>query len=154
MIIKQISDRLHRSQVLYTSLVETMDEKYLAQKLPKLPSNTVGQQLWCVIGARNSYLKAAQAGKWSGFSCPLSWEDTVSKKQVLAQLESTFDQISDFISSLELSAENEISFLLDLLEHEVQHQGQLIRYMYGLKLQIPEQWKKRYSLGASPHLNL
>lgn len=32
------------------------------------------------------------------------------------------------------------------LEHEAAHQGQLIRYLYGLRLAIPESWRKRYAL--------
>jgi len=35
---------------------------------------------------------------------------------------------------------------LDLLEHEAAHQGQLIRYLYGLALPIPASWKRRYAL--------
>jgi uncharacterized damage-inducible protein DinB len=33
-----------------------------------------------------------------------------------------------------------------LLEHEVQHHGQLIRYLYGLGIERPESWKQRYAL--------
>jgi hypothetical protein len=36
--------------------------------------------------------------------------------------------------------------VLDLLEHEAQHHGQLIRYLYALKLAIPDSWKARYAL--------
>jgi hypothetical protein len=36
--------------------------------------------------------------------------------------------------------------VLDLLEHEAAHHGQLIRYLYGLKLPIPAGWKRRYAL--------
>jgi len=34
----------------------------------------------------------------------------------------------------------------NLLEHEAQHHGQLIRYLYGLRLPIPASWKSRYAL--------
>lgn len=36
--------------------------------------------------------------------------------------------------------------LMSLLEHEVQHHGQLIRYLYGNRLAIPQSWKARYTL--------
>jgi hypothetical protein len=39
-----------------------------------------------------------------------------------------------------------VRLILDLLEHEAQHHGQLIRYLYGLNLEIPESWKTRYAL--------
>ena len=35
---------------------------------------------------------------------------------------------------------------LDLLEHETQHQGQLIRYVYGLKYKFPKSWAERWAL--------
>jgi hypothetical protein len=35
---------------------------------------------------------------------------------------------------------------MDLLEHEVAHHGQLIRYLCGLRIDIPESWKSRYAL--------
>jgi hypothetical protein len=38
------------------------------------------------------------------------------------------------------------ALLIDLLEHEAQHQGQLIRYLYGLGITVPTSWKNRYNL--------
>jgi spore coat protein CotF len=35
---------------------------------------------------------------------------------------------------------------MDLLEHEIQHHGQLIRYIYGNKLTFPNGWKQRYNV--------
>ena len=67
-----VADRLDRSFGLYRDLVPILDERVLAAKLGDLPSNTVGAQLWCVIGARESYARAIAAGQWSGFSCSLN----------------------------------------------------------------------------------
>ena len=36
--------------------------------------------------------------------------------------------------------------MLDALEHEAAHQGQLIRYLYALNLSIPDIWKARFAL--------
>ena len=36
--------------------------------------------------------------------------------------------------------------LLALLEHEAQHQGQLIRYVYALDYTFPESWASRWAL--------
>ena len=35
---------------------------------------------------------------------------------------------------------------LALLEHETQHHGQLIRYLYGLGIPRPESWQRQYAL--------
>ncbi len=146
MILKELKNRLNRSQKMYYTLIQELDEKYLSKKLTDLPSNTIGQQIWCVIGARTSYLKAAKAGKWNGFECPLDWEKTSSKLDVVSNLENTYSEIERFLNDASSLKESEVSLLLDLLEHEVQHHGQLIRYIYGLKLKMPSTWKERYNL--------
>lgn len=37
-------------------------------------------------------------------------------------------------------------WLGDLLEHETQHHGQLIRYIYALDIPRPPSWRERYAL--------
>ncbi|MNL45598.1 hypothetical protein D3C87_1682570 [compost metagenome] len=50
-----------------------------------------------------------------------------------------------FLEKAEELSEPALKFLLDLLEHEAQHHGQLARYLYGLKVGVPESWKSRYN---------
>ena len=42
------------------------DDK-LKLKISNVSSNSIGEQAYCIIGARESYLKAFNVGKWSGF---------------------------------------------------------------------------------------
>lgn len=42
--------------------------------------------------------------------------------------------------------EGQTEFLHELLEHEIMHHGQLIRYMYGNKLGFPKSWSDRYTV--------
>jgi hypothetical protein len=44
------------------------------------------------------------------------------------------------------SADPSEEMIIDLLLHEAQHHGQLIRYIYGLGLDFPESWRRRWSL--------
>lgn len=138
-----IVKKLQRAFSLYDELIEFIPEEYLSQKVLGSPSNELGQQLWCVIGARNSYLKALKAGSWQGFECPLKWGETGSKKSIAGVLQST---ASETIQYLESNSKYDMSVLLDLLEHEIQHHGQIIRYLYAFKLGVPDGWKKRYNL--------
>ena len=80
-ILSAIEDRLDRSFRLYRDLVESIDGGHLGSKLPGLPSNTVGSQLWCVVGARESYARAIGEDGWGGFSCSLV---TVTEKAQVA----------------------------------------------------------------------
>jgi hypothetical protein len=143
---KILNGKLERTFGLYDCLLEAIDDQHLQADLKGLPSNTLGSQMWCVIGARQSYLRAILAGGWQGFKCSLAGAETGNRLAVREHM-----QISarDFLSAMEkMDSMNpaQQSLLFDLIEHEAQHQGQIIRYLYALKIQIPEVWKKRYSL--------
>ncbi len=143
---KKIHWRLERTNRLFLDLLEFIPNEYLSSKLSNLPSNTIGQQLWCVIGARSSYLKAIKAGEWKGFECCLSWKETSNAERVKEALNSTFTELNSYLNNTTELEDSGISYLIDLLEHEVQHHGQLIRYLYGLKLGVPKSWQDRYNL--------
>ena len=139
--------RLTLAMGLYQELVSALPAEALGMKLPDLPSNTIGSQLWCVVGARESYVKAIRAGKWQGFACRLTKATSKDKARVGEALAETAALAEQCLAdeSLEWTAERE-RLLVTLLEHEVQHHGQLIRYLYGNRLEVPPGWKERYAL--------
>ena len=124
-----LKEKLQRSFGLFDDLVQELKEENLKLDLAGLPSNTIGQQLWCVVGARHSYLRAILAGAWQGFSCSLDAKSIENKISVQEQLSASH---KTFISA--------IAGLSSLTP------GQLIRYLYGQKLPVPATWKKRYNL--------
>jgi hypothetical protein len=134
--------RLTQSFQLTHDLVAHLEETSLNLDLPGLPSNRLSAQLWCVVGARESYLRAVASGGWQGFSCSLSAPQI--KKDVLSALESMQRQLSDLDFSDLTEAQKELAFAL--LEHEVQHHGQLIRFVYGNGLTFPKSWNLRYTV--------
>ena len=136
-----------RSMRLYDDLLVALPESALGMKLPGVPSNTIGAQLWCVVGARESYARAVEAGAWSGFACSLTSAGARDKPAVQAALVTSAGAVVAKLAQLESFDDARTRFIADLLEHEAAHQGQLIRYLYGLKLAIPESWKARYALG-------
>jgi predicted alpha/beta hydrolase len=95
---EQLQKRLSRTQTLYVDLLERLDAGLLASRLGELPSNSIGGQLWCVVGARHSYAKAARAGSWQGFSCPLPGDQVTDPAAVLAALNSTFEEVLEAVS--------------------------------------------------------
>jgi hypothetical protein len=139
-----LSARFERSFGLYRDLLEGIGPEALGWRLGDLPSNTIGGQLWCVIGARESYSRAIRAGAWVGFSCSL--DDPGSPAKVGAALAASERDVRDALGGLIAPETVTSGLILDLLEHEAAHQGQLIRYLYGLKLAIPASWKARYAL--------
>jgi hypothetical protein len=134
--------KLDRAFQLTHDLVVHLDEASLSLDLPNLPSNRIAGQLWCIVGARESYTRAIQAGGWKGFSCSLKTPRI--KQSVLAALESTLLQMNAIDFTDLTDAQIELAF--DLLEHEIQHHGQLIRFVYGNGLTFPDSWHKRYTV--------
>jgi len=139
-----LASRFDRSFALYRDFADSLEEPTLAEKLPGLPSNTIGLQLWCVVGARESYARAIRGGSWTGFACSLN--SPREKVPVIGALGRSADEMRTVIDGIEGFSETQQGLVLDLLEHEAAHQGQLIRYLYGLRLAIPESWRSRYAL--------
>ena len=139
---QKLKEKLDRSFTLTHDLVTHLNEPSLNLDLPNLPSNQIAGQLWCIIGARESYTKAIETSGWKGFSCSLT--TPLVKKSVLVALETTDKRLNE-IDFTELT-NVQIEFAFDLLEHEIQHHGQLIRFVYGNGLAFPESWNKRYTV--------
>jgi hypothetical protein len=128
---------------LTQDLADCLDAAQLRMKLPGLPANAIGEQLWCVVGARESHLKAMQQGGWAGFSCSL--KDAFAPEAVRGALAESAAALLATLESAELDAARQ-GLLLDLLEHEITHHGQLIRYVYANRLEFPASWKERYTV--------
>lgn len=128
----------------YEELADNLPDEAFVANLGER-SNRVGQQMWCVIGARESYGEAIKAEKWQGFGCSLSDDETRDKATVKAALAESSAAMKDLLASTEWS-EYRDRVLVALLEHEAQHQGQLIRYVYSLGYSFPESWIRRWAL--------
>lgn len=138
----KLKARLDRSFELTYDLVAHLDEYCLGLDLPGLPSNRISEQLWCVVGARESFMAAIEAGNWAGFSCSLT--TPIVKGSVLAALHATHERLNR--NEFATLSETQLDLAFDLLEHEIQHHGQLIRFIYGNRLTFPDRWHQRYTV--------
>lgn len=145
-ILDVLRANLHRSVSLYEALITQIPESALAERLPGIRSNTMGQQLWCVIGARESYGRAIEAGEWNGFSCSVKREQCSSRVDLATSLAASGKRLLEVVSARDSFTDVQHQFIVDALEHEAAHQGQLIRYLYALNLPIPDLWKSRFAL--------
>lgn len=141
--MKILTEHLQKVFALTSDLVDSLSADDLKLKLKDLPSNTIGEQLWCVAGARESYLKAIVNSGWMGFNCSL--KNTTSKIDIIQNLENNSEECLSYLNTHELN-EIQSELIITLLEHEVQHHGQLIRYIYGNKLDFPKSWRDRYNI--------
>lgn len=138
--------RFERSNTLYLDFLDTVPEGRLGSRLADLPSDTIGHQLWCVLGARESYPRAAKAGQWQGFTSPVTAEQTTDAAALRSAFVQTAADLDAWIAGLAADDEESLRYVLALLEHETQHQGQLIRYLYGLGIDRPHTWQQQYAL--------
>ena len=129
--------RLERANTLYLDFLDTIPPEHLGSHLRDLPSDTIGHQLWCVLGARESFPKAARAGEWQGFTSPVSREGTSDAAALRAAFVQTAGDVDEWVAGIDAGDEDSLRYVLALLEHETQHQGQLIRYLYGLGYRPP-----------------
>jgi hypothetical protein len=139
-----LRERLERSFSMYRGLAAELSAGALTSRLGDLRSNTIGGQLWCVVGARESYGRAIAAGSWSGFSCSL--DDPADASKVMAALVRSEEDVRSALDAMHAADDAPWGLVIDLLEHEAAHHGQLIRYLYGLGLSIPDSWKRKYAL--------
>jgi hypothetical protein len=142
MLNATLRDRLAAAFSLTHDLFAHLDEASLLLDLPKLPSNRIAAQAWCIAGARESYLRAIREGGWQGFNCSLT--NPRSRESVLGNLRQSASEFEALDFDDLDSPAIETAFLL--LEHEVQHHGQLIRYVYANGLTFPGSWNERYTV--------
>lgn len=121
----RIVKRLDRAFSLSADLFDLLVEQNLDLKIGVHPSNTIRGQVWCMIGARESYFNAIKSAEWGGFSCSLKGSDPIENIREL--LDTTKNQ------------------LMKIGEGKLDD-GQLIRYVYANKLKFPKRWTKRYTV--------
>ncbi|MDL9978949.1 hypothetical protein [Microbacterium candidum] len=138
--------RFARANRLYLDLVDALTPELLASRLPGLPSDAIGHQLWCVLGARESYPAAARAGQWQGFTSPVARDASADAASLRAAFEATAADVDLWVAEIGPDDEESLTYALALLEHETMHQGQLIRYQYGLGIARPHSWQQQYAL--------
>jgi uncharacterized damage-inducible protein DinB len=122
----------------YAALIAQVRGDELKERLDAPKHKSLGEHLWCVIGSRESYARAITAGKWSGFSCSMqqfSHDDFAAKLASSAStVIETLEQTGDWTPERD-------ELLLQLTEHEVMHEGQIIRHMYGMQRTLPATWR-------------
>lgn len=122
----------------YDDLMIRIDDESLKQNLQVEKSKSLGEHLWCIVGARESYGRAIAAGSWQGYDCSLK---ELSVGSVVKALTRSKEAVLETVSGVEGWNEAQDQLLIDLLEHETMHEGQIIRLLYGLGDKPPDSWK-------------
>lgn len=134
-VIKNIESRFESM----LDIVKTMEPVLLTQQLDIAKSKSVGEHMWCIVGARESYSRALIKGEWDGFSCSLESDDNL--EEIINALNASKMQFEQAVKSLDNWTQSRDELLVSLLEHETMHEGQLIRHIYGLGHSLPDSTK-------------
>lgn len=129
-IISSLKQRLSA----YDDLISNSNDEQMGQKLDIPKHKSLGEHLWCVVGARESYARAITEGAWSGFGCSLS---SLAQAEVEKTMKASGENLIKAIEAVQDWTPEREGFLLTLAEHEVMHEGQIIRHLYGLEREIP-----------------
>ena len=148
MIYGILRERLSRVLDLTNALADEVSAETLKLHNANGRSNTIGQQFWCVVGARESYARAFEHGSWRGFSCSLTAQGVHEPQAVRKALVDSRELVQSKLESLAEASTDDarVNVLFDLEQHEVQHHGQLIRYFYANALPFPQGFAARYNL--------
>ncbi|WP_339388877.1 hypothetical protein [Vibrio caribbeanicus] len=120
-------------------LVQELEGSFLGCKLPIPANKSIGEHMWCIIGARESYARSLLKGSWAGFECSL--QNSSDKVEIMEKLELSRLQFTSACESVEDWTQERDELLVHLLEHETMHEGQLIRHIYALEQPIPAKVK-------------
>lgn len=134
---QQLVDRLLKRFDAYSDLAARLDADLLKQKIDVPKHKSLAEHLWCIIGARESYARAIEQGAWAGFSCSMQsfgaadFADKLRDSQL--EVETALHNVADW-------TDERSDLLATLAEHEVMHEGQIIRHMYAINQELPSSW--------------
>ena len=135
--IDQISTRLTQRFDAYAQLLDQLNPDLLQKTIPVPKHKSLAEHLWCVVGARESYARALAAGSWQGFACSM---DSFTLADFKTKLVSSAKAVNDSLDDVSDWNSERVELLLMLAEHEVMHEGQIIRHMYALEQDLPDCW--------------
>ena len=134
-------------------LLDHLSDTDLARRLPFPESQTLGYQFWCMLGAQESWQPLLTKGVWEGFACSLNDlpSEAITVALIKNKMQAADQQLFAALDSGDLlrifpERGTALAQYLRLAEHEGHHHGQLINFIYALKLPIPASWADEWAL--------
>ena len=129
-----IVDNLAKRIGFYDDLIEQANDNTLAAELAVPRNRSLGAHLWCIVGTRESYAKAIAAGEMSGWSSSVK---RFEQDEFRDKLTRSGRDLLDAIGAVSDWTPERDKLLAEVAEHEVMHEGQIIRLMFGLEKPLP-----------------
>jgi hypothetical protein len=131
--------------------LDVLDQAQLAQRLPFPESESLGYQFWCMVGAHESYLRKLRHGSWQGFASSLDQFPAATPAIIRQQMEQADSELAALCATTDLGAQlangqHGYEVVFQMIKHEMHHHGQLINFMFYLRLPIPASWQREWAL--------
>ena len=133
-----ILENLKTRFTAYDDLALELDDAALDARIDVPKHKSLKEHLWCVVGARESYAEAFRAGAWKGFACSMT---AFSSDDFKIALKSSAVAVVHAANTVQDWTEEHDRLLATLSEHEVMHEGQIIRHVYAMNGVLPVSWK-------------
>ena len=132
-IIRNLENRFSA----YADLIAQTDAPALEATLAVEKHKSLKEHLWCLVGARESYAKALAANGWQGFACSMT---SFTPADFTSALASSSTEVMQAVQQIDGWTQAQEELLATLAEHEVMHEGQIIRHLYALGKTPPSSW--------------
>jgi uncharacterized damage-inducible protein DinB len=133
-------------------LLDVLQPTDLPRALPFPESESLYNQLWCMLGTTESFAKRIAAGSWQGWDSSLSYDpEDVTLGDIRQHLKESDDRLfaalrqNDVLQAFP-DGSTPLRHYLRLVEHESHHHGQLINFIFALNLPIPQSWADEWAL--------
>lgn len=129
-----IVDNLAKRIGFYDDLIDQANNGTLAAELAVPRSRSLGAHLWCIVGTREIYAEAIVAGEMGGWTSSV---ESFEHDEFRDKLTRSGRDLLDAINAVSDWTVERDRLLAEVAEHEVMHEGQIIRLMLGLEKPLP-----------------
>lgn len=132
--------------------LDVISQANLENKLPFQQSQSIYYQFDCMIGTTETITDSIKNEHGDPWHCSLPNNvSSMPKEQIKKHLQKSDDSLLKILTKTDLltqQADNRtpLDKYLELVEHESQHQGQIINFIYALNLPIPQSWATYWHL--------
>ena len=129
-----IIDNLTQRFGFYADLATQVDDDTINAAMDIPRQRSLGQHLWCIVGARESFATAIEAGEMCGWSSSVT---QFERDEFIAKLKQSAQILLAAIDGVGEWTPQRHKLLAQVAEHEVMHEGQIIRLLFGLQKPLP-----------------
>lgn len=129
--MKIIIDKLETVFNMNNEHLSIINDEQLKLRIEGVRSSSIGNQIVCIARARDAYMKSILEDKGFSWDPDFPYEDRYDQEKMLNHMVNVGNESISKLRTIKEFSNNQLDLIMDLIGHEYQHQGQLIRYYYA-----------------------